>query len=864
MVSRKNSVPQVFLSLSGHDDDFVEMVLKHLPQGLAFYYRQSFENGSKLVDAMEAAVTQSSVFAFFASAVSVKSIWAGFEIDRARIEKIKRPNLKIVVFPLSTEVEVSSLPAWMHEYWIPNAGMSPRDIARYIRHLLLSPGIAPAALSIPVFGRGQLLDIATQNYMMGVASSGVAPNVLLLAGIAGIGRRTFGKYFCDHAIPAMPNLARGPEFYFPEFADLADLFRALREVVEQDFSLDRFARDLEFFREMRIEEQIQEIVGSLKYFGRLGQAVFVATGSGLFDDQGFPKPWVPLLFNSLASEQEVKLVLISNRQIRAEQMHRWPNVMQIVVPTINDADVQALMTATSALYGIDPVAPSQSLIRSIGGHADVAKAGVRLIAQRGISYLESRPNILFGIQDEILSENLDVDALTDIQKEILCLLSWVPHLDGKIIQQVLRARHKTSLEDFAAALEDLILGCLIGITESSYFISAAIRQMFRRKYGYGPAGLLKEFSGVLAKAWEETANGKEFNSELFDAFVFMHVLEGKSLPTEFRSLLLPSTLREIIRDAYGRGRDDDDADALRRVTSWGRAAESMRMDEGVREEILSTVISAHIRMAEYKDAQELLVFFDKSGYRSASFLKGFMLRRRGKFREAIPFLKDAIKTKKFLKSAVQELATCFKKLGERRELAGLVYEYRDVVDNSASLLDFRIGTLIAGQRIDEARAGIRKLRTLPDDQGRATTREAQILIQERKYQDAEDLLSGLVNSRTGNAVSVRRWRAIAAANAGHLDLARNDVEFIRRRPGRQETASRLDIYIAIAEGKLDRAEELFGKLEHSARDDLLEMRILEARANDITLPLTKREEFRDKAVVMRAKNTETEFDDDFD
>jgi hypothetical protein len=205
---------------------------------------------------------------------------------------------------------------------------------------------------------------------------------------------------------------------------------------------------------------------------------------------------------------------------------------------------------------------------------------------------------LFGIQDEILSDNLDVSALNDIQKELLCMLSWVPRLQGRILQSVLANRHAVSELDFFYATDNLVLGCLVEAAGTTLAISPAIRPMFRRRYGFGPEGLLHDFSNALAAEWNSSLGNDDFRGELFDAFVFMHALEGKSLPPLLRELLLPSTLREVLRETYDRGRDDEDA--LRRVVAWGRIADGMRMDETVREEVFATVVRAHIRLGEIR------------------------------------------------------------------------------------------------------------------------------------------------------------------------------------------------------------------------------------------------------------------------
>jgi hypothetical protein len=80
----------------------------------------------------------------------------------------------------------------------------------------------------------------------------------------------------------------------------------------------------------------------------------------------------------------------------------------------------------------------ENIVRAIGGHPEVGKAAVRLIAQRGPSVLKADPSSLYSIQDQILSENLDMNALSAAEKDLLCILSWVPRLNGQIAEEVLR------------------------------------------------------------------------------------------------------------------------------------------------------------------------------------------------------------------------------------------------------------------------------------------------------------------------------------------------------------------------------------------------------------------------------------------
>src|SRR5262249_3563710 len=152
-------LPTVFLSLEGADEHFVAKVQRFLPDGLAYFYPRSFENGEALISAMEERVGKASLFVLFASKKAVESPWVGFEIDKARLAKIKDPKFRVIVIPLGPEVTHADVPQWMRDYWVGPIGQGPREIARYIRRALIAGPLS----NLPgnqVYGRGDLVDIA--------------------------------------------------------------------------------------------------------------------------------------------------------------------------------------------------------------------------------------------------------------------------------------------------------------------------------------------------------------------------------------------------------------------------------------------------------------------------------------------------------------------------------------------------------------------------------------------------------------------------------------------------------------------------------------------------------------------------------
>lgn len=134
------------------------------------------------------------------------------------------------------------------------------------------------------------------------------------------------------------------------------------------------------------------------------------------------------------------------------------------------------------------------------------------------------------------------------------------------------------------------------------------------------------------------------------------------------------------------------------------------MSSATREEILSTVARAQIRLGSYGDATKLIARMNSSGFRASLFLKGHLLRRRERYEEAIPLLQEAIRERKYIRSAVHELALCFKRTGAMDQLRTLLKDHGKMVGDSAMFADFQIGIDLARGNLTDAESAINTLR----------------------------------------------------------------------------------------------------------------------------------------------------------
>lgn len=843
-------LPTVFLSLQASDEKFVDQVQRFLPDGLAHFYTHSFENGEQLISAMERRVGKATMFALFASKNSLISPWVGFEIDQARVAKIKDTKFRIIVVSIDREVTHADLPAWMRDFWVGRVGNGPREIARYIRRALISGPLSHLPGN-QIYGRGALVDSAVGLVGDVVLRTEQTPNVLVLAGNPGIGRRTFSRKFLAEAFPGTPELSYGPDFLLPQFADLADLYRALRQEIETDLPLSAIAADLRAFAAAPVTAQANEVTRRLSHFADLGQAVTVVTGNGIYEDKGYLKPWVPELFRQVADDSRVKLVMVTNRLIHENELRAHPNLLQLAVPPLKEADIRTLMIGSATAFGVKPELPSNEIIRSIGGHPSIARATAALVARKGPAVVNSDPSDLFALQEDVLGESLNFANRSEIEKDVLSVLSWVPQLAGDTLRRVVLGRHQIKSEEFAETVSGLILACLVEVSGPNYLITGPVRTLFRRLHGYGSRELMTVFSAALREEWELAKRDNEMRAELLDALAFMAAMEGGTLPHEFRALLLPSTLQEVVRETYNRGHDD--ADAFRRVVTWGMPAMNMGMDETTREEILSYVVRAQTRLGDERQAEQLLDFFDKRSYRSRFYLRAFYLRvHKGDYKGAITLLLKAREVKKYMKQVVGDLARCYQRRGMWKQLHDLVRDQERHIGRNPVLLDVRIGMLIAQSDFEGAERVIHTLQSLPRQEVFAKGRVAMLMMRrDQDFRGAQVMLTETLQHGLGAETYIRQLRALAAASAGDIRTAREDTDFLKSR-GSNHAVHGLEARIKLAQDDLDGAERELAKKGHlSSQDELLRARIMDARANNPATPFADRERLRQEANKLR-------------
>jgi predicted Zn-dependent protease len=279
----------------------------------------------------------------------------------------------------------------------------------------------------------------------------------------------------------------------------------------------------------------------------------------------------------------------------------------------------------------------------------------------------------------------------------------------------------------------------------------------------------------------------------------------------------------------------------------------MKMSEGLREEILSTVVRAQIRLRQYPDATSTIEDMKKRRYRQVAFLEGHLLRKRRKFEEAIPKLRLALEHNRGNRAAVHELALCYRRLHRSRELETLLHENEHVIDDSAQFLDFMIGLRIARNELGPVPAAIERLRQLDDSSTRADLRQAQLLSRQNNDKGAYAYLTDILG-HGGGSMRLRKARAVYAARIGQVKDARQDLAIINAGQKGESAGTSIETQILLAEGRARDAYTLnMETTPQEPGDWLVRAAVFDAVADDPTTTLADRTMLKQQASEIRAR-----------
>lgn len=813
----------IFLSHASEDKSFVEKVYARLDASSVFYDIRSIEPGRLSMDAMEEGVESSAVFVLFLSPHSQKP-WIEFEKDTARLTKITKSTLKILVCPLDGET-YRALPLWMQRYMTTTPQYRVNDIARAILDLqhqsLIQKGL-PKEIFV---GREDLCRQVELDVLSAPVQVGSPIQHLLLTGIPGMGRSSVAKAIIASSFPTMRSA--GPVFDLPDMADAADIHLRLKEDLDGVMSKEEIEKQISAFQFLSVDDQAALLLKSLSHWADLNQVVVLRTRWGLRDRNRNLKPWLASLFRQSTSVRNLRVLYVSERKLSSESFSAFPAVRQYDVADLSERDIQYILSKKTEARYFD-VEAAAAISKKVRGHPATAHH-VAFLTNGGMSLdsISLNPEPIYAFQDKILDAIFAGDALDTTQREILTVLGWFPKLPITLLADLIGTADRKQMTDDVWDLKDY---SLVHLGEGGYYqVPEVVSAKIRRDPRLDSSALFTRVKAFI----EGRMKAGKLDADLIDALLIAAVNVDGSIPQELRKIITSANLLNLVVEQFQVAISlEKSHDAFRRTYNLSKLAFGMQASDDTIEQILFTGGDAAIRAGVYPD--DIIKFMSEKALPSVYYLIGsYAFYIEKDYKKAARNLNTSLKLKHFRNRNVRLLAKTYIRdqlFNEAKDVLDLIPDFQLYRDSG--LLVLKIRALRGTRNNKEARELEKQLASVSDQFADRSIYLAGRAFQENNFNDAEKYIQAAKESPRGSRLAIAILECAVAIEKGKSELLAETVE-LAVSAGRQFDAWQLQSRMAIKKRDWKEALELLSKIDRKDIFDLqLERRALQLKKED--------------------------------
>lgn len=701
MNASKGAKGLVFFSHASEDKNYVDEVLQASQRSHIFYDTLSMNPGKTSVEEMERGVLNAQVFVLFVSPRIELKDWVQYEASLAKVEKIKRKSLKIIVVPIQGAT-YRDAPVWMQSYFSTNEHYTPRDIARTIQssfeQALREVGDLPQPLCE---GRNEFENLVIREMRTRPGSTGVPISVLHLYGLPAMGRLTFARHIQSKIFPGMRQ--EHPFFHLARQADAKDLFLTLRSEIEGEMGPERLADLIDAWPVDDPSAMASLLVANFAHFAQLNQPVVIKCARGIRDvaTGAKPKPWVDELFNQLLKRADIKLIWISEIALPTQTISRYKNVLQFEVGELSSDSIFVILSELLGLRDTPPLSLLE-IAQKIGGHAGTAGyvAEVVRLGQRGLDAMIADPSFVVAYQQQFVEELLERKNLSDTKFGILQILAILPSLDFVAISDVLVDASK---EEVIGALDELTEVGLVSFSlNTQYKMPEIARSVFLLKHPALNRDLVARVSEVLVRR----LNSSKLTIETANALIFAGVLLEQKIPDALRHIVTPAVLHDLVYEQFQLGMrfEKDYKKHFECAAKLAEIADFVPMPNDSFETVMVYAAEGMIRIGQ--DPIRFIERLEKRGMAAAEYLRGSdLFHRQRKRGEAVRHLRTALDKGAFTNRSAAMLSKAYYSMGETSKALAVFEEIGEdqVRKNSGMLVQMIRCLRVAGRRQDAER-----------------------------------------------------------------------------------------------------------------------------------------------------------------
>ncbi len=821
-------MPRAFLSYSTDDQPYVAEVASRLGRHQARIDLTSFRPGEDFRDAIRRSLDNSEVFVFFVSPSSLASSWVQFELSEAEMYALRGTLRSALAIFIDGVVDPAALPPWLQRV----RGVrhtSPGQSARVLESMLLA---GPGDHQRPFIGRHEELQRAQRK----MAADNPPPRLMVVSGLAGVGRRSYLARLLDDAL----GLVLGPVIVLPPTATVEDLLVDSQKATAM-LTQDEAAAQLIAFRALTPRDQAIEVAGQLAFLAGQGTAPCIVDRDAMLDSSGKYLDIYADILTRFLNERDVYLTLVHTRFPDCRHLQVRSQILERRLRPLEPPDTQALIVRLLRQANII-VEPDEAarLADAVGGYPPAAYFLASEVEDYGIDVVLGDASRMADFHSRSFLLFLRGLKLPEAEREILRYLASETRLDLPGIA----AATGRSIEDTARAIAQLVDFSLVEVHDGEYSVTAPIQAtVLGTEPGLGRNWYEAAFHRLETEFWSDKNALPPIS--VVDATLRAGLRVGRE-GTKNSKLVRPSLLIHAAEEMYHRRRYDRALDYTDRAERMG----------GVGPRLLETRIKSLAQLRKLTEARKALADYRELGERRQWFLSGFVERKADEHTRACSRFQEGYARGDRSVSLLRDYSDSLLRTDALEEAGAIAREALDRARGDIYVLDLiaRI-EIVAGNRedvqsaldalaiadVDDRFISLRRATYLLNRVGTlAAARQAIELAERAILRDDAPIDAHLTLARA--LVRAKRW-----ARLGEIK-----EEIAKRRQNDSRTLLReLDLQAAVEAGDWRQAEKLLPYKIASASDRELRATVLDLKSADRSVVLTERQDATADALRLR-------------
>jgi Tfp pilus assembly protein PilF len=445
--------------------------------------------------------------------------------------------------------------------------------------------------------------------------------------------------------------------------------------------------ELDVFSKLNDEQKFIEISNRLNILCNDNCMPCLIDAGGMLDEAARLHDRYKLLIEAfLEHDCDNYLAFIFYRAPQIRELNFYDNILYQKVGPLNSNEAKLLL---KLLFKRSCINTKTEVIDEIVGYID----GYPPCAYYTVWYSQ-----LYGI-DNILNDKSYLEDfkarrfiryvknlnLTDKQWFLLQYLANEEFVPISLLTLILDIK----LEDTSSTLCSLIDNNLVRVLDNNYGIYTPIKSAVMRINGMLGAKVYNEIKEKLIGAfWTENNSG--LTLEIIDATLHAMARSGSMDFDPCNSAVRISTIHALALEYYHNRQ-------WKEVLEYSKRALSM---DSTRQDIRAILFKSLVQSERWEEAEKELIIIEESGNWSFPYLKGFMLKKRKKYAEAIKFFEISLNSGNHAYSVYRDYGECLHRCGKNKEALRVVKKVLKSDSENIYVLDLILRICIDGQMYD--------------------------------------------------------------------------------------------------------------------------------------------------------------------